>query len=141
MFILLRFSTKGFENSLEREERCPFSLFERKRTKKKQTSVPLDCVRAINFVAPSFSSPGIAVPQNSASATRRAKRLEIIGSRTGGSNLMARVRDRPHHANHAEENPRHDSWKLQPVWEQVGASRRPRIFPPSYFSPNRLLRR
>ena len=46
--------------------------------------------RAINFVAPSFSSPGIAMPQNSASVARKAKRLEIVGSRTGGSNLMAR---------------------------------------------------
>ena len=57
------------------------------------------------------------MPQNSASATRRAKRLEIVGSRTDGFNLMARVHDRPHRANHAEENrmgsPRHDSWEAR----------------------------
>ena len=34
---------KGFfQKSFQKGERCPFSLFERKRTKKKQTSVPLD---------------------------------------------------------------------------------------------------
>ena len=82
------------------------------------------------------------MPQNSASATRRAKRLEIVGSRTGGSNLMARVRVRAHHANHAEENrmgsPRHDSWEARAYgsrWVPLGGFEYSHrlIFPPIGF--------
>ena len=94
-----------------------FLYLKEKRLQKRSKPACRWIARAINFVAPSFSFPGIAVPQNSASVARKAKRLEIVGSRTGGSNLMARVRDRPHRANHAEENrmgsPRHDSWEAR----------------------------
>ena len=39
----INFCLKGFfQKSFQKGERCPFSLFERKRTKKKQTNVPLD---------------------------------------------------------------------------------------------------
>ena len=67
-----------------------FLYLKEKRLQKRSKPACRWIARAINFVAPSFSFPEIAVPQNSASATRRAKRLEIVGSRTGGSNLMAR---------------------------------------------------
>ena len=71
-----------------------FFLCLKEKSSKKEAGEPAarPAYRAINCVAPSFSASGIAVPQNSASIVRRAKRLGFVGSRTGGFDLMARVR-------------------------------------------------
>ena len=47
-----------------------------------------------------FSVPDGTVPQNSTSATLKAKRLGIVGSRIGGFDLMGGCVWEPHHANH-----------------------------------------
>ena len=99
-----------------------FLYLKEKRLQKRSKPACRWIARAINFVAPSFSFPEIAVPQNSASATRRAKRLEIVGSRTGGFNLMARVRVQAHHANHTANTLAVRFVGSTCVWEQVGAS-------------------
>ena len=48
----------------------------------------------------SFSASESTVPQNSTSATLKAKRLGIVGSRIGGFDLMGGCVWEPHHANH-----------------------------------------
>ena len=67
-------------------------LYLKEKLQKKQANLQFDCLRAINCVAKAFTVPGHAVPQISASFIRRFKRLEIIGSRKSGFDLMARVR-------------------------------------------------
>ena len=54
----------------------------------------------INCVAPFFSVPEIAVPQNTALAVRKAESLGVVGSRTNGFDLMGGFFWEPHHANH-----------------------------------------
>ena len=46
-----------------------------------------------------FSVPEIAVPQNAASAVRKAERLGVVGPRTNGFDLMGGFFWEPHHAN------------------------------------------
>ena len=46
-----------------------------------------------------FSVPEGTVPQMAVSPTPEAKRLEALGSRNGGFDLMGAVRIRLHHAN------------------------------------------
>ena len=116
----------------------------KEKLQKKQTSLGgLSACRTINCVAKTFTVPGIAVPQNSASVVRKAKRLEIVGSRTNGFDLMARVRvgatsREPRNATLCG-NAFHDSWELSLVWEQVGASTNLRTFPHHDLAPNGLL--
>ena len=127
---------------------CPLLDFgqgvKKKVPKKKLASLLLDRLyRAINCAAPSFSVPDGTVPQNSASVVRKAKRLEIVGSRTNGFDLMARVRvgatsREPRNATLCG-NAFHDSWELSLVWEQVGASTNLRTFPHHDLAPNGLL--
>ena len=127
---------------------CPLLDFgqgvKKKVPKKKLATLQVDRLcRTINCVARTFTVPGIAVPQNSASVVRKAKRLEIVGSRTNGFDLMARVRvgatsREPRNATLCG-NAFHDSWELSLVWEQVGASTNLRIFPHHDLAPNRLL--
>ena len=50
------FSTKALQSPLPRGDECTFSLFERKSTKKKQTSVPLDRCDRQSSRGKSFSS-------------------------------------------------------------------------------------
>ena len=126
-------------------ERTTFFFAKKKKVpKKKLATLQVDRLcRTINCFAPSFSVPGIAVPQNSASVVRKAKRLEIVGSRTNGFDLMARVRvgatsREPRNATLCG-NAFHDSWELSLVWEQVGASTNLRTFPHHDLAPNGLL--
>ena len=126
-------------------ERTTFFFAKKKKVpKKKLATLQVDRLcRTINCVAKTFTVPGIAVPQNSASVVRKAKRLEIVGSRTNGFDLMARVRvgatsREPRNATLCG-NAFHDSWELSLVWEQVGASTNLRTFPHHDLAPNGLL--
>ena len=50
-----------------------------------------------------FSVPKGTVPQMAVSPTPEAKRLESLGSRNGGFDLMGAVRTHLHHANHGTQ--------------------------------------
>ena len=68
-------------------------------------SVRVQPCRLIRFAAHQlcrsvFSVPEIAVPQNTASAVRKAESLGVVGSRTNGFDLMGGFFWEPHHANH-----------------------------------------
>ena len=60
-------------------------------------------VAPINCVARIFSVPESTVPQMAVSSTPENKRLEALGSRNGGFDLMGAVRIRLHHANHGTQ--------------------------------------
>ena len=57
----------------------------------------------INCPARISPAPEGTVPQMAFSPTSEAKRLESIGSRNGGFDLMGAVRVRPRHANHGTQ--------------------------------------
>ena len=59
----------------------------------------VDRCAPINCVARIFSVPEGTLPQMAVSSTPEAKRLEAIGSRNGGFDLMGAVRVHLHHAN------------------------------------------
>ena len=92
----------------ERESRLPlkrgngqlFSLPKRKKVaKKKLATLQVDRCAPINCVAMAFSVPEGTLPQMAVLPTPKAKRLESVGSRNGGFDLMGAVRIRLHHAN------------------------------------------
>ena len=60
-------------------------------------------VAPINCVARIFSVPEGTLPQMAFSPAPEAKRLEALGSRTGGFDLMGAVRIHLHHANHGTQ--------------------------------------
>ena len=94
----------------ERESRLPLKrgndyLFLCLKEKGRKRSRPTFrwIVAPINCVAMTFSAPEGTVPQMAVSPTPEAKRLESVGSRTGGFDLMGAVRVRPRHANHGTQ--------------------------------------
>ena len=81
-----------------------FSFPKRKKlAKKKLATLQVDRLAPINCAARRFSVPKGAVPQMAALSTPEAKRLESLGSRNGGFDLMGAVRVRPRHANHGTQ--------------------------------------
>ena len=66
-----------------------------------------------------FSVPEGAVPQMAASPTPEAKRLEAVGSRTGGFDLMGAVRVHLHHANHGTQT----VWVCVPRFVEIMSER------------------
>ena len=92
------------EIPLERGNDQLFSLPKRKKVaKKKLATLQVDRLAPINCVARIFSVPEGTVPQMATSPTPEIKRLEAVGSRTGGFDLMGAVLARPRHANHGTQ--------------------------------------
>jgi hypothetical protein len=137
-------------NPFEKRNGQLFSLPKRKKlAKKKLATLQVDRLAPINCLARRFSASKGAVPQMAASPTPEAKRLEAVGSRTVGFDLMGAVLARPRHANHGTQT----VWVCVPrfvgiviKWMQVcadGTSPPPLgdLFPPSNersasFSPS-----
>ena len=63
-------------------------------------TLQVDLLCRPSIVSLVFSVPEIAVPQNTASAVRKAESLGVVGSRTNGFDLMGGFFWEPHHANH-----------------------------------------
>ena len=81
-----------------------FSLPKRKKlAKKKLATLQVDRLAPINCLARISTVPEGTVPQMAALSTPEFKRLEAVGSRTGGFDLMGAVLARPHHANHGTQ--------------------------------------
>ena len=95
----------GFsEIPLKRGNGQLFSLPKRKKlAKKKLATLQVDRVAPINCPVRSFSASKGAVPQMAVLPTPEFKRLESIGSRTGGFDVMGAVRVRSYHANHGTQ--------------------------------------
>ena len=94
-------TNKGFpENPLEREA-VNFFLCQKEKSLQKRSWQPcrLIAYAPINCPVRSFSASKGAVPQMAALPTSEAKRLEAVGSRTGGFDLMGAVLARPRHTN------------------------------------------
>ena len=93
-----------------------FSLPKRKKVaKKKLATLQVDRLAPINCPVRSFSASKGAVPQMAALSTPEAKRLESLGSRNGGFDLMGAVRVRLHHANHGTQS----VWVCVPRFEGI----------------------
>ena len=77
-----------------------FLCLKEKVAKRSKQACCLTCFAAHQLCRSVFSVPEIAVPQNTASAVRKAERLGVVGSRTNGFDLMGGFFLEPHHANH-----------------------------------------
>jgi len=64
----------------EREKRCPFSLFERKRTKKKQTNVPFDRLCVWERYTESPKTCAASSPTHDSARSRRVLGLRFFGN-------------------------------------------------------------
>ena len=95
----LRTNKASLEIPLERGNDYLFLCLKEKGRKRSRQPCRLIACAPINCVAMAFSAPIGTVPQMAVSSTPKAKRLESLGSRNSGFDLMGAVRIHLHHAN------------------------------------------
>ena len=90
-----------FKNPFGKRENAKlFLCLKEKVAKRSRRACCSTCFAAHQLCRSVFSVPEIAVPQNTASAVRKAEWLGVVGSRTNGFDLMGGFFWEPHHATH-----------------------------------------